>query len=366
MASMFNPNLSPLIISLMISFTFACSRPATCALEGCTNNDVINLSTDGSAMSDADAIPQIQSDDASGKKQGELEKKLDQVLNRLGLAEALAALHSKTLELHEQRLTILEGQDKDKGLTLTELKAKIAQYESMIAESHQEMHSIEADLLNKLSQANKQLEDFKAELAASNEIMTTETSAKLDALQAKVNEHETNIAESKDLMKGIEANLLEKLADANDRFEAFKATQESFNTTLVTSGQLNSALSNLHNSISTEQSALRDDLKALLTEQIGILTSRLDSLPDVNSMNILLTSLASSMSSSQSVITEMSLNLNALIAQYSSEIPAIHSQIETLNSVDNSCIIGESTKNGNSNKFRTLTCGEISIDILEH
>jgi hypothetical protein len=86
----------PAVIACLPS---ACSKPATCALEGCSKNDAVVMDGSSNQAKDADAV---------ADEKGKLEKTIKDILDRLGASEALAKLLNETVQLHEKRLTSLE------------------------------------------------------------------------------------------------------------------------------------------------------------------------------------------------------------------------------------------------------------------
>jgi hypothetical protein len=76
-------------LAILSSFTLSCSRPMTCAFEGCQSDNKVVLADDLSPGQSADA--EVQRDD--------LDKKIKDIYDRLGATEALAALLREAVNL---------------------------------------------------------------------------------------------------------------------------------------------------------------------------------------------------------------------------------------------------------------------------
>lgn len=196
------------LISFVVVFA-ACSEKATCALEGCTKENKVELKDDSSAANNAlDA----QADASKAEKEA-IEKAIKDIKDRMELGESIDKVQNDMLHIHETRLAALE-------LKITQIDASIVSLNSKIADA-------EAAIL-----ANKnKIDEVKADLEAA--IAAGDTALKAD-LEAQLAEHAQQEA-------GLRAALEARVA----LLEAFKVAQEAANS--VVDGKLSSLQSSVDN-----------------------------------------------------------------------------------------------------------------------
>lgn len=177
----------------------ACSKPVTCALEGCSSNESVSLATDANS---ADAVAKSQSAmdkiremEAEGRAMDAREKaekdahdkKIAEIFSRLSLSEALARLHSETLVMHNQRLLLLEAKSAELKSAMTEVQGRLDAHDREIAKNEASIAQLDIDLraqLASLAAADQaQIEQFNAALGSLN-----------DSLLLKINELSQDMA----------------------------------------------------------------------------------------------------------------------------------------------------------------------------
>lgn len=201
----FQSKTSRFIVLGTLLSAFACSRPATCALEGCSNDNSVNLAPSADpASSDADAKPASKEvDDKLSSLKKELEEKLGAITDRASLADALATLHSQTLELHEQRIKALEAGATDQAASIAEINTKIAENKASIEALDQEVADNYQDLSDQLAaQAQKESDD-------------------IDLLQASIDQATADLkAEIGETSQGLYGEIMAELAIERGRRKA--------------------------------------------------------------------------------------------------------------------------------------------------
>lgn len=239
------------LISSLVSF--ACSRPMTCALEGCNQDNGVVLSSDLNAGQSADATAQ----------QDTLGKKIKDIFDRLGATEALTALLQETVRLHETRLKTLE--DHAQGVD-----GKIMDIQSELEHHEEHIHSQEMAL-----QALRVSMDAKiAAQAAIDKAAIDGLRTDLDTTEADLVEAIADLdTETQESIKGILNDMKIERARVDNADIAVAQTAQDKLDALQTA--LNTKIGNLEK----EDTSIR----AALAKEVGRLDGRVDGL--INSTN---------------------------------------------------------------------------------
>ncbi len=193
---------------LLTAFTVlsACSKPLTCALEGCSSNESVSLASD---YTSADAMAQTKSADEilhdklknleAKTDKGEakdnenkiiVDKKIGDILIRLGLSETAAKIHADTLSLHEKRLFILEAKSSEQAAHLAKLDLDLSAQMDRISLNEAELVRLENELnaqLAVLAAADQtNLDQLNANIAALNESLTTQIAGLSSEMAEKI------------------------------------------------------------------------------------------------------------------------------------------------------------------------------------
>lgn len=172
--------LSVILVSGLLSFS--CSRPMTCALEGCQQNNGVVLADDFKAGESADATAEKEN----------LSKKIKDIADRLGANEALAALLQETVKLHDSRLKLLEDQAKA-------VEGRLADIDGMIEHHEEEIHA----------QA-KALQGLETSFNAKLEAQAVLEKAALDEIQGNLDTVEGELRKS---IEGLDATNKKAIED---------------------------------------------------------------------------------------------------------------------------------------------------------
>ncbi|HET9239442.1 MAG TPA: hypothetical protein VFO10_19425 [Oligoflexus sp.] len=164
--------LSVVLVSSLLSFS--CSRPMTCALEGCKQNNGVVLADDFKAGESADATAEKES----------LSKKIKDIADRLGANEALAALLQEAVKLHDTRLKLLEDQAKSVASRLADIDGMIEHHEEEIHAQAKALKTLETSFTARL-EAQAVLEKAALdEIHGNLDAVESELRTSLDALDA--------------------------------------------------------------------------------------------------------------------------------------------------------------------------------------
>ncbi|MDQ3231674.1 MAG: hypothetical protein M3Q07_07625 [Pseudobdellovibrionaceae bacterium] len=285
------------LISSLVSF--ACSRPMTCALEGCNQDNGVVLSSDLNAGQSADATAQ----------QDTLGKKIKDIFDRLGATEALTALLQETVRLHETRHKTIEDHAQGVDGELMDIQSQLEHHEEHIHSQEMalqalrvsmdakiaaqaaidkaaidglrtDLDSTEADLVEAIADLDTEtqesikgiLNDMKIERARVDnaDIAVAQTAQdKLDALQTALN---TKIGNLEKEDTSIRAALAKEIGSLDGRVnDVIKSTNKEFGKLWTSYGLLQAQLILVAADNIIDRAKIRkeiDDVEALLAKEI--------------------------------------------------------------------------------------------------
>ncbi|WP_141733861.1 hypothetical protein [Oligoflexus tunisiensis] len=244
------PQHSLRLVLLSSFLTLSCSRPMTCALEGCNSDNGVVLADDLKPGESADA--QAQQDD--------LKTKIKDIYNRLGATEALAALLREAVNLHESRLKTLENQASSVNVRLNDI-------DGMIEHHEEEIHAQAQALIDLEDAMNARID----EQAALQE-------AALDALRLDLEDADSRLLAS---LETLEEKTKEKIKNLRDRIQAERERRKDRDQAIAENAARK--LKELKAELKVEIEALQDadaDIRKDLCDEINRLDDRVDDVID--------------------------------------------------------------------------------------
>ncbi len=205
---------------LTIALSLSCSRPVTCALEGCNKNSLVVLASDLNGT----APEAAQEADAVAAEKADFDKDIEDIKMRLTINEALSDLLSKTVQLHEQRLTNLETKTGDLSSALDSLNQSILKAQTNLEETNKKLVDLDSRTRAQLDQlADQQQQDKMQSQEQIDQLTITlrqEIAAGDSELQTKINGLLNDMATERARVDSADAAIK---ADAESKLASLRA-----------------------------------------------------------------------------------------------------------------------------------------------
>lgn len=383
-------------------FAANCSRPVTCAVEGCVKDDKVVLKSDSQPAKDTSA------DAKADTTKADLEKLIDELKSRVNLNDSIDTLQNDMLHLHETRLAALELKDKEidtaiAGInsTLVEHKAaidanalEIARVESSLTEMIEAAKAKAAsDLCEKAMSLMSKIRQLRSDMVNGDASVRSDLQGQIDALIGQITtaigplelgEGGSSLAAQLAALQTKQNNQYKELDRRVKTLEIFAIAQTAIN--LVVQGQIVglqsqiSSLSTRLGKVEVRLTAAEGKITAVEALVSGLSTSIGSIQGTVNGLTTKVNLLLATDVLQSAAILQIIGDLDALKTKYNSQVPALLASVGSINEAiedlenapSSSCTLssekyectGSGHGCGSKTYYRDLVCGNKSAQVL--